>query len=396
MKVLGRANRVQRRIPRAHRAAQFDRAVAEFFMELALDEARRGVGRTHPNPAVGAILVKNGRVVGRGHHRKAGTAHAEIVALESAGTKARGADLYTTLEPCDHWGRTGPCTQAILEAGIRRVITGSADPNPLVNGKGVMRLRRAGVQVLTGVLEDEADAINRPFFKFIRTRMPWVTLKAASTLDGKLATSTGDSRWVTGEQARARVHQLRDRVDAILVGANTVIRDDPKLTTRLPGGEGRDAVRVVVDSRLRVPATSRLFHLRSKARTIVATCESARSPKAMQLAASGVEVWTVKEKAGRVNLRVLLRRLARAGLLHILVEGGAEVFGTLLRERLADELWLFLAPRLVGRSGLSWVGELGIARMGRALELGPVEVERLGGDLLVRSLLKPPAGSAQR
>ncbi len=394
MRVLGRAKRLAGKIPRARRTEEFDRAVAEFFMRIALDEAARGVGRTHPNPAVGAILVKGGRVISRGHHRKAGTAHAEVVAIEAAGAKARGADLYTTLEPCDHWGRTGPCSQAILDAGIKRVICGSEDPNPLVLGKGVERLRAAGVEVVQGVLRAEADALNRPFFKFMRTGMPWVTLKAAVTLDGKLATATGDSRWVTGEEARLAVHRLRNRADAVLVGANTVMQDDPELTTRLPEGDeagpGRHAVRVIVDSHLRVPIGRKVFAERHPGRTIVATLEKADGPQAAKmkrLTARGVELWTVRARGGRVDTKALLRRLAAEGLLHVMVEGGAELFGTLLRDKLADELWLFLAPKLVGKSGMSWVGELGVARMAKALETGTLEVERHGRDVLLKSLL---------
>ncbi len=390
MRVLGRAKKLVRRIPRAHRAAEFDRAVAEFFMRLALDEAAKGKGRTHPNPAVGAVLVKGGRVIARGHHRKAGSAHAEVVAIEVAGAKARGADLYTTLEPCDHYGRTGPCSQAILDAGIRRVVVASDDPNPLVMGKGLQRLKRQGVEVLTGVLKDDADALNRPFFKFIRTGLPWVHLKAAVSLDGKLATGSGDSKWVTGEAARERVHGLRDQVDVILVGANTVMRDDPALTTRLPGGEGRNPVRLVVDSHLRLPLARKVFDARHPGRTIVATLEAQTHPKVKRLSARGVEVWTVRARRGRVDLKALLLRLGKAGLLHVMVEGGAELFGTLLREGLADELWLFLAPKLVGRSGMSWVGELQVARMAKALELGTLEVERVGRDVLLKSVLSEP------
>lgn len=361
--------------------------MAEFFMRIAIEEAHKGVGRTHPNPAVGAILVKSGRIIARGYHRKAGTAHAEIVALEAAGTRAKGADLYTTLEPCDHWGKTGPCSQAILDAGVRRVITGSADPNPLVNGKGVQRLEKSGVEVVTGVLREAADQLNRPFFKFIQTQMPYVTLKAAVTLDGKLATGTGDSKWVTAEAARTKVHELRNEVDAILVGKNTVATDDPQLTTRLESGDGRDPVRVVVDSHLELPVNRKVFNLRSTARTIVATVEKADSPKAKKLAARGVEVWSVKGKGGRVDLRALLKRMAKAGLLHVLVEGGAEVFGTLLKEKLADELWLFMAPKVVGRSGVSWVGELGIGQMAKALDVHDLEVERCGADVLLKARL---------
>ncbi len=378
-------------MPRAHREAQFDRAVAEFFMRIALEEAARGLGRTSPNPVVGAILVKGGRIIARGYHRKAGTAHAEVVALEAAGARARGADLYTTLEPCDHWGRTPPCSQAILEAGVRRVICGSTDPNPLVSGRGVRRLRKAGVEVVTGVLREEADALNRPFLKVMTTGLPWVTVKAALTLDGKIATATGDSRWVTGEPARLWVHRLRNRVDAILVGASTVRLDDPQLTTRLPGGEGRDAVRVVVDSHLRLKPTHTLFTQRSAARTIVATLEAVESPRARRLTSQGVEVWRVKARAGRVDVKALLGRLAKAGLNHVLVEGGSQLYGTVLRERLADELCLFLAPKLVGASGLSWVGELGVEEMGKALHLEDVRFEAVGRDMLVRARL--PSGS---
>jgi diaminohydroxyphosphoribosylaminopyrimidine deaminase / 5-amino-6-(5-phosphoribosylamino)uracil reductase len=394
MRLLGRARVLGRRIPRARRAAEFDQAVAEFFMRKALAEARRGVGRTHPNPAVGAILVKNGRIVGRGYHRKAGAAHAEVVAIESAGARARGADLYTTLEPCDHWGRTPPCSQAILEAGIRRVVCGSSDPNPLVNGRGVARLRKAGLTVVTSVLEAEADALNRPFLKFIRTQMPWVTLKAAVTLDGKLATATGDSKWVTSEQARAEVHRMRDRADAILVGANTVLRDDPRLTTRLADAEGRDALRIVVDSHLRLPLNRAVFRQRSAARTIVATLEKPPHPKVKRLEKLGTEVWTLRARRGQVDLKALLRRMGKEGILDVLVEGGAQLFASLLRDGLADELHLFLAPKIIGAGGTCWVGELGITQMAKALQFDTVEVGRHGPDTVLKVLVRPGPAKA--
>ncbi|MBJ6765116.1 bifunctional diaminohydroxyphosphoribosylaminopyrimidine deaminase/5-amino-6-(5-phosphoribosylamino)uracil reductase RibD [Myxococcaceae bacterium JPH2] len=387
MRLLTRARLEASRTPRAKRAADFDRAVAEFFMRIALEEASKGLGRTSPNPVVGAVLVKGGRIIARGFHKKAGTAHAEVVALEAAGTKARGADLYTTLEPCDHYGRTPPCSLAILEAGVRRVFCGSADPNPLVSGKGVARLRRGGVKVVTGVLQEEADALNRPFFHVLRTGLPWVTMKAAVTLDGKLATATGDSRWVTGEAARAWVHQLRDRVDAILVGANTVRLDDPKLTTRLPGGGGKDAVRVVVDSRLRLSANATVFTQRSSARTVVATLEDPEGRKARKLAALGVDVWQVRAKKDRVDLTALLRRMAKAGMSHVLVEGGSELYASLLRERRANALALFLAPKLIGASGLSWAGDLGVQAMSQALKVKNLTLEHIGEDVLLQALL---------
>ncbi len=387
MRLLTRARLEATRAPRAKRAADFDRAVAEFFMRIALEEAAKGLGRTSPNPVVGAVLVKGGRIIARGYHKKAGTAHAEVVALEAAGSKAKGADLYTTLEPCDHYGRTPPCSLAILEAGVRRVICASADPNPQVSGKGVARLRRGGVKVLTGVLQEEADTLNRPFFKVMRTGMPWVTLKAAVTLDGKLATATGDSRWVTGEPARAWVHRLRDAVDVILVGANTVRKDDPKLTTRIPGGGGKDPLRVVVDSHLRLSPGYTVFTQRSPARTVIATLEDPEGRKAQRFLAQGVEVWQVRQKAGRVDLKALLKRIARNGLNHVLVEGGAEMYGSFLRGHLADALALFLAPKLIGSPGLSWAGDLGVKEMAQAVAVSDLTFERHGDDVLLQALL---------
>ncbi|WP_224370793.1 bifunctional diaminohydroxyphosphoribosylaminopyrimidine deaminase/5-amino-6-(5-phosphoribosylamino)uracil reductase RibD [Hyalangium versicolor] len=387
MRLLTRARLKASRAPRAKRAADFDRAVAEFFMRIALEEAAKGLGRTSPNPAVGAVLVKGGRIIARGFTQPAGQAHAEVMALAAAGTRARGADLYTTLEPCNHYGRTPPCTLAILEAGVRRVISAVGDPNPQVNGKGIARMRRAGVEVLTGVLEEEAATLNRAFFKVIRTGMPYVTLKAAVTLDGKLATANGDSRWVTGEPARAWVHQLRNRVDVILVGANTVRRDDPKLTTRLPGGKGRDPMRVVVDSHLSLKPSATVFTQRSSAKTVLATVEDPTGRRARRFTEQGVEVWQVREKRGRVDLKALMARLSLGGFNHVLVEGGAEIYGSFLRERLADELALFLAPKLIGSQGLSWSGDLGVKMMSAALSLKNVTYEQLGDDLLLQARL---------
>ncbi|RKH93533.1 bifunctional diaminohydroxyphosphoribosylaminopyrimidine deaminase/5-amino-6-(5-phosphoribosylamino)uracil reductase RibD [Corallococcus sp. AB038B] len=387
MRLLTRSRLQAVKTPRSKRAADFDHAVAEFFMRIALEEAAKGLGRTSPNPVVGAVLVKGGRIIARGHHKKAGTAHAEVVALEAAGSKARGADLYTTLEPCDHYGRTPPCSLAVLEAGVRRVFSASSDPNPLVSGKGLNRLKRGGVAVVTHVLKDEADALNRPFFKMMRTGLPWVTLKAAVTLDGKIAAPSGDSRWVTGEASRAWVHRLRNQVDAILVGANTVRMDDPQLTTRLPGGGGKDPVRVVVDSHLKLSPGHTVFTQRSPARTVIATLEDPEGRRARRFLAQGVEVWNVRAKQDRVDLKAVLKRVKKEGFNHVLVEGGAGLYGTLLREHLADALALFLAPKLVGAGGLSWAGELGVKDMAHALAVKDLTMEKVGDDVLLRALL---------
>jgi diaminohydroxyphosphoribosylaminopyrimidine deaminase/5-amino-6-(5-phosphoribosylamino)uracil reductase len=326
----------------------------EDFMRLALAEAEKGRGRTHPNPAVGAVVVRGGRVVGRGHHRRAGLPHAEVDALRAAGDRAGGADVYVTLEPCNHQGRTPPCTDALIEARVRRVIFGSPDPNPLVRGHGAERLRRAGIEVESGLLREACDASNEPWFKFITRGMPWVVLKAAITLDGKLATRTGDSKWISSEESRRLVHRWRNQLDAVLVGAATVRVDDPRLTVRGIRG-GRNPVRVVLG-----PIPRRALLLREPG-----------------------ETWTE-----RGPLRGVLRRLARRGITSVLVEGGARVHGEFLRAGLWDELRLFVAPKVFGPDALSWAGSA--ARGNAALRA----LERVGPDVLLT--LRPEASGGGR
>jgi len=363
----------------------------ERYMRLALREARRGLGRTSPNPAVGALLVKGGRVVGRGHHVQAGAPHAEVMAIRGAGASARGADLYTTLEPCDHVGRTPPCSLAILAAGVRRVFSGSDDPNPRVNGRGIRRLRRAGIEVELGVLREECDALNEPWFRFITTGRPHVTLKVAATLDGRIATASGDSRWVTGPEARDHVHRLRNAVDAVLVGAGTARADDPRLTARLPGGRGRDPVRVVLDSRLELPMTGRLFRQRSEAATLVAHVTGTPPSKAPR----GVEYLRCRARRGRVDLRDLLLRLGKRGVTTLLVEGGSEVNRSFLEAGLVDQLLLFVAPKIAG-GGIPWLGGEGPARMAEALPVHDLRMRRMGRDLLFSCRPAPKGARSAR
>jgi diaminohydroxyphosphoribosylaminopyrimidine deaminase/5-amino-6-(5-phosphoribosylamino)uracil reductase len=351
----------------------------------ALAAARRGLGRTSPNPAVGAVVVQGGRIVGRGHHARAGGPHAEVVALRAAGEASRGADLYTTLEPCDHFGRTPPCSLAILEAGVRRVFVGSRDPNPLVQGRGVARLRRSGVEVVCGVLEAECDRLNASWFTFITRGRPHVTLKAAVTLDGRIATRTGDARWVTGPEARAWVHGLRDRVDAVLVGAGTARADDPALTTRLPGGRGRDPLRVVLDTDLRLPARLRLFTERSDALTLVAHASARRRTLGR------AELLACRRGPGGVDLGDLLAKLAARGVTHLLVEGGAAVHAGFLARGLVDAVAILVAPKLLGADGVPLLSGPGPARMSEALRLEDVQVERLGDDVLVTGGVPRPS-----
>ncbi|HEY6911615.1 MAG TPA: bifunctional diaminohydroxyphosphoribosylaminopyrimidine deaminase/5-amino-6-(5-phosphoribosylamino)uracil reductase RibD [Myxococcales bacterium] len=327
-------------------------------MRLALAEAEKGRGRTHPNPVVGALVVKSGRVVARGHHAKAGLPHAEVNALLAAGERARGADVYVTLEPCNHVGRTPPCTEALIAAGVRRVFFGSVDPNPRVEGHGAARLRRAGIEVRGGVLREKCDASNEAWFKFITEGLPWVVLKAAVTLDGKLARRRGGPEWISGEEARLLVHRWRNQLDAVLVGAGTVRADDPRLTVRGVRG-GRNPVRVVLGT---VPPRARM--LREPGETL--------------------------EESG--PLRQVLRRLARKGLTSLLVEGGARVHGDFLRAALWDELRLFVAPRVFGADALSW------ASSAASGELEFRSLARVGDDalLVLRPAAKGASGGARR
>ena len=355
------------------------READEHFMGEALEEARHGLGRTHPNPAVGAVIVKNGKIIARGFHAKAGTGHAEAVALAAAGRKAKGATIYSTLEPCNHFGRTPPCTQAIIDVGIVRVVYASTDPNPVVNGKGHRALIKAGVKVEQGVLREEANVLNRPYFKAIQTGLPWVSLKAAITLDGKIATSSGASKWISSEASRLTVHRLRNVTDAIIVGAGTVAADNPRLTTRLPDENGHDAARVIIDPHLRTKPSAKVYQP-GVLRILVTLRPSA---EAQAFADRGVLVWSTQGKRDRVSIRSVLRALVKRGLHSVMVEGGAATFASFLKEGVVDEVALFIAPKLFGHAGLTWSGELEVTKAQMAPELELLQIEPSGTDLLV-------------
>ncbi|HWV37598.1 MAG TPA: bifunctional diaminohydroxyphosphoribosylaminopyrimidine deaminase/5-amino-6-(5-phosphoribosylamino)uracil reductase RibD [Vulgatibacter sp.] len=352
----------------------------ERFMALALEEARKGLGRTSPNPPVGAVIVRDGAVVGAGHHSFAGGPHAEAEALAAAGDAARGGDLYVTLEPCDHLGRTPPCAPAVAGAGIARVFIGATDPNPIVSGRGIRRLREAGLQVETGVLGAACEALIEGWSLFIRAGRPWVVAKVASTLDGRIATASGDARWITGEGARARVHRLRSEVDAVIVGRGTVIADDPALTARIPGG--RDPLRVILDSRLSVSPTARVFARGSAAGAIAACIGPADPDRAAALRGAGAEVLECEAVDGRVALEPLLRGLAARGVVQVLVEGGAGVFGAFLEAGLVDRLLLHYGPKVFG-GGPAWANGPVAARVADALGFRIEAAELVDGDLVV-------------
>lgn len=361
---------------------QFLLDIIEQYMNQALDLARQGEGRTRPNPAVGAVIVKDGVVVGRGFHPKAGQPHAEIFALHDAGELARGADMFVTLEPCSHHGRTGPCADAIIEAGLSRVYVGTTDPNPQVAGRGIQRLREAGIQVFCGILESQCRRIIAPFAKHILTGIPYVVLKSAMTLDGKTATACGHSQWVSNAASRLEVHHLRNRLDSIMVGIGTVLHDNPQLTTRLPEG-GRDPHRIVVDSKLRIPEDVAMLHLDSKAATLIATTAQAPGDKIERLAALGIEVLVLPAISGRVDLHALLASLGKRGLQSILLEGGAELNGAFWRAGLVDRMMMFVAPKVVGGEGKGVFAGAGVTSMAEATCLRDVRVRQFGDDTLI-------------
>jgi len=356
-------------------------------MRMALAQARRAEGRTHPNPPVGAVVFRGATVLGRGATRPPGGAHAEIVALAAARRRhgdaaLRRASLAVTLEPCTHQGRTGPCTEEILAAGIQRVFVGHRDPSPWTGGKGLRRLRSRGVLVETGVLEVECRHQHRGFLSVQARGRPFVALKLAATLDGRIATARGESRWITGARARAFVHGLRARVDAVVVGSGTALADDPQLAARRGGRVVRRPVRVLVDSALQVPPRARLH--REPGESWVLCARNAPSGPRAALEAAGVRLLPVTGRGGRVSLAAALRRLAEEGLTTLLVEGGGELAAALLRAGLVDELHWFVAPALLGGDGRPALGPIGASRLARAVHLADPEVRRMGKDLYVR------------
>lgn len=355
----------------------------EMAMELALREARKGQGRSFPNPSVGAVVVRGDQVLGRGYSRPAGGPHAEVVALAAARRRAGAsalchATLAVTLEPCCHTGRTGPCTAAILEAGIRRVQVGTGDPHPRVAGGGLRQLRRAGVTLRTGVLEEACREHHRGFLSVQERGRPWVVLKLASSLDGRIATASGESRWITGEESRAFVHELRAHSDGVMVGAGTALADDPALTARRGSRIWHAPVRVLVDSRLRVPVGARLYG-EAEGEAWVLCARGARGRR--QRAAAGARVLEVRRRGPHLDLRAALERLAREGLTQLLVEGGGELAAALLRRDCVDEIHWMLAPLLLGSDGRPALGALGVRRLSEAGALESVALERRGRDV---------------
>lgn len=357
-------------------------------MEHALALAARARGRTSPNPLVGAVIVREGEIVGEGYHQKAGEAHAEIHALNQAKGLAADATMYVTLEPCCHWGRTPPCTEAIIRAKLANVFVAMRDPNPQVAGDGIRQLERAGMRVQVGLCEAESRQLNEVFIKYITTQHPFVILKSAISLDGKIATVSGESQWITSEASRRKGHEIRAQVDAILVGVGTVLKDNPSLTTRRPGRKNEDPIRIVVDSRGRTPLEAKIFNPESNAGTLIAVTENAPSEKIAALKSAGADVLITDEKAGRVCLRALMRELGRQEMTSVLIEGGGEVNAAALQAGIVDKLMFFVAPKLIGgKDAPGPIGGAGIARLAEAFELRDVKTSHIGTDFLIEGYL---------
>lgn len=354
----------------------------EKYMRLAMQLAGNAIGRTSPNPLVGAVIVKDNRVVGCGWHRKAGTPHAEVHALNQAGELAQGADVYVTLEPCAHYGKTPPCAKALVEAKVKNVYGGLLDVNPKVAGKGFKILEDAGIHVEYGFLQDELRKQNEVFFKWIEHKKPFVVLKAAMTLDGKIATAIGQSKWITNETSRAYGYKLRDIYDGIMVGINTVIEDNPMLTARVDGG--KNPIRIVVDSSLKIDINANVVQDKS-AKTIIATTDKADKDKILKLQAQDVDVIVVdKDENDKVDIEKLLDILGQQNICSILVEGGATLSGSFVAKKLVDKVYFFIAPKIVGgKEAKTPVAGTGILNLQEALALKDIQIEKLEEDILI-------------
>lgn len=353
-------------------------------MERALTLAQQGKGRTSPNPLVGAVIVNAGKIVGEGFHQKAGEPHAEIHALRAAGKNAKGGTLYVNLEPCCHWGRTPPCTEALIQAGIKHVFAAHLDPNPKVAGKGIQQLEEAGITVNVGLCADSAEKLNEIYIKHVMTGYPFVILKMAMSLDGKIATSAGESQWITSPASRQKAHEVRDEVDAILVGIGTITGDNPALTTRLPNKQGKDATRIVLDSHGRTPTSAKIFNSESEAGVIIAVTPQASAKNIVILEKAGAEVIVTPTREGRVCFKTLMKTLGERGITSVLVEGGGKVNASALASGVVDKVICFVAPKFIGGKHAPGVldGE-GIERLADAPELHRLTTAQLDCDLLI-------------
>ncbi|MGM0403486.1 MAG: bifunctional diaminohydroxyphosphoribosylaminopyrimidine deaminase/5-amino-6-(5-phosphoribosylamino)uracil reductase RibD [Thermodesulfobacteriota bacterium] len=355
------------------------------YMKMALELAAKGRGYTSPNPMVGAVIVKNGSIAGRGYHQAAGKPHAEVNAIDDAGAAAAGATMYVTLEPCNHYGRTPPCTQAILAAQISRVVVAMDDPNPGVSGGGADFLRQNGIEVLTGVCEADARKLNAFFIKHTRTGLPYVILKSAATLDGKIATETGDSKWITGTAARRHVHWIRHAVDGILVGVDTVRADNPALTTRLETVDGKDPLRIILDTRLTIPEHASVIKGEQACGTLLVTGRQTEGEKRRKLTDRGVRILEAPVRNERIDPYPLMEALGKMDITSILVEGGSRVSASMLNAGVVDRICFFYAPKILGGDGISICRGPGPEKMASAIQVENIEITRFDDDILIEA-----------
>ncbi len=356
-------------------------------MERALSLAKKAAGNTSPNPMVGAVIIKAGKIIAEGYHKKAGADHAEIAALKKAKKEAKGSALYVTLEPCPHTGKTSACTKAIISAGVKTVVVATKDPNPLVAGKGIAELKKAGIAVKQGLLQKEAQRLNEAFNKFITQKTPFVTMKAAGSLDGKIAATNGDSRWITNELSRKRVHEMRNEADAVMVGVNTVIKDDPQLNVRpVKKGVGQP-LRIVVDTNLKTPLEAKALNS-AGGKVIIAAGETPSQSKVRALEAKGAMVLKIKQRGSELNLKELMKALAALNVVSVLIEGGSTLFTSALSEGVVDKVALFYAPILLGGSSRYSIFEgKGVKKVSEAIKIKNAALTRYGEDILVEGYL---------
>ncbi len=352
----------------------------EKYMKLAIELAANTKGQTSPNPLVGAVVVKDNQIVGIGAHLKAGQAHAEVHAINMAGEKAKGATVYVTLEPCSHFGKTPPCADLLIKSGVKRVVIASTDPNPLVAGKGIAKLKEAGIDVEVGLLQKEADELNEVFFHYMSTGLPYVTIKTATSLDGKIATATLESKWITSQEARLDAHTYRHQHDAILVGVNTILKDDPALTTRLPQG-GKNPIRIILDTSLRTPLSANVVNDKAAPTWIVVGCNAERE-KVAAMEEKQVEI--IQMPTEKIDIPTLLKILAEKGITSLFVEGGAQVNGSFIKAKAVQQVITYIAPKIIGgESAPTSFGGEGIEKLSEALELEIKSVEKIGPDLKI-------------
>ena len=354
------------------------------FMQMALSEASKGLGKVNPNPLVGAVIVRGNNIIGSGYHEQFGGPHAEIKAIRNASESMEGATMYVTLEPCSHYGKTPPCADTLIKSGIAKVVIAMTDPNPLVSGKGIERLKENGIEVEVGLLEKEARDLNRVFIKFIQTKFPYVVMKTAMSLDGKIATATGHSQWISSPVSRQYVHGLRNELKGILVGVNTVITDDPELTTRLNGEAGRNPIRIVVDSKGRIPLSAKMLKDGATNPVIIATTSVFPEEKRLLLESSGHTVLTLAKQDGKVDLNLLMVELGKLGIDGILLEGGGTLNESALKNGIVDEIRFIIAPLLLGgRDAITPIEGAGFNTIDEGIRLNQMTTSRIGDDILV-------------